>query len=193
MGFKAFKLWNFISSYLDGFKDFTIVDNLVDMGIVTTDFVFDLKTFIEKEFCVTFCGEDFSLNNLSIKNIVKVIEKQQYLDRINDLIMQVKMCFVNIYGHQVLPIEVDSLSDLPYWNDSMLIDFNEQLLEIFNINFDLMAIKPLTFLGIATYIDQAEKSGQFSSASNEYPAVDEKKNLDSWGLQHSMVKLLGAK
>lgn len=157
---KAFKLWNFISSYLEGFKEFNVSDNLVDMGIVTDEFVFALKQFIEKEFCVIFCGEDFSINNLSIKNIVKVIEQKQHEDRINDLIFQVKMCLVNIYGTRILPIEVDSLSDLPYWNESMLIDFNEQLLEIFNINFDLMAIKPLTFLGI-------ELRCQASSSRNE--------------------------
>lgn len=190
---KEIKIWNFISKYLEGFKDFNVSDNLVDMGIVTTDFVSDLKTFIEKDFCVTFDGEDFSRNQLTIKKIANVIEKKQNEARINDLIFQVKMCLVNIYGHQVLPIDAELLSDLPYWNDGMTNDFNDQLKEIFRINVDLMGIKPLTFLGIATYIDQAVQSGQFSSGSNESPAVDEKKNLDSWGLKHSMVNLLGAK
>lgn len=70
------KVRQFICDYFDGFKLFRNKDNLVDMGIVTDDFVFSLKEFIQNEFGLTISGEDFLKNKLSITNIAMVINQK---------------------------------------------------------------------------------------------------------------------
>jgi hypothetical protein len=84
------KTRNFVSGYLDGFNDFTDQDKFTDMGIVTDDFVFSLKQFIDNEFHITISGEDFYKNNLSINSIGRVIEQQKKMKEKNDLISEME-------------------------------------------------------------------------------------------------------
>lgn len=71
------KTRNFISSQLYGFDDFQNDDNLVDMGIVTDDFVFNLIQFIKNEFNIIISGDDFNLNRFSINSICKYIKQKK--------------------------------------------------------------------------------------------------------------------
>jgi hypothetical protein len=73
------KTRNFVNAYLDGFNEFTDQDKFIEMGIVTNDFVFSLKQFIQKEFHITISGDngkEFRNNNLSINSIGKFIEQR---------------------------------------------------------------------------------------------------------------------
>jgi acyl carrier protein len=153
------KIRDFLSRQFDGFDEFEDEDNLVDMGIVTEDFVFSLIQFLENEFNITISGEDFYKNNLSITSIGKFIEMQQKkkMKGKSDLIFEIKMCIVKIMGTQVLPIEVEFLEKLPYWNDEFEAEFKEQFVERFNIDMDLTKLKPLTFDKIADCIKQKQE------------------------------------
>ena len=71
------KTRNFIISQLYGFDEFQNDDNLVDMGIVTDDFVFNLIQFIKNEFNITISGEDFNIKKFSINNISRYIEQNK--------------------------------------------------------------------------------------------------------------------
>jgi acyl carrier protein len=154
------KTRNFVIEYLEGFNEFTDQDKFIEMGIVTNDFVFSLKQFIENEFHITISGEDFYKNNLSINSIGKFIEmkQQKKMKKQIDLISEIMMCLASIMGNQVFPLEVEFLEKLPYWNVELEADFKEQLVERFNIDIDLSKLKPLTFDKIADYIKHEQAS-----------------------------------
>lgn len=145
------KTRDFVISQLDGFDVFINDDNLVDMGIVTNDFVFSLIKFIENEFHITISIDEFN-NNLSITSIGKLIEQKKKMKGEIDLISEIMMCFASIMGTQVFPLEVEFLDKLPYWNVELEADFKEQLHEKFKIEIDLSKLKPLTFDKIADAI-----------------------------------------
>ena len=70
-----------IVSQLDGFDDFAYHDNLVDMGILTDDFIFALIQFLEKNFAVKIYKQElyktFSINSIGklISNKMKSSQK----------------------------------------------------------------------------------------------------------------------
>lgn len=70
------KIRDFVIKQFWGFNQFTNKDNLVDMGIVTDDFVSCMVKFIENEFNITISA-DFNLNDLSINSISKFIEQKK--------------------------------------------------------------------------------------------------------------------
>ena len=174
------KTRDFVISQLDGFDEFQNDDNLVDMGIVTEDFVFSLIQFLENEFNITISGEDFYKNNLSITSIGKFIEMQQKkkMKGKSDLIFEIKMCIVKIMGTQVLPIEGEYLENLPYWNVEFKEEFKEQLVERFNIDIDLSKLKPLTLDKIADYIKQEQPADLNRSGSEVTGEQEETETLD---------------
>lgn len=72
------KIGNFIISQLDGFDEFTNDDNLVDMGIVTDDFVYSLIQFLDNEFNVRISKNDeLEKIELSIDSIGNFIEQRR--------------------------------------------------------------------------------------------------------------------
>ena len=142
----------FVIRQLDGFNEFQNDDNLLDMGIVTDDFVLSLKQFIENEFTITISSDDLNNNNLSITSIGEFIRQKKKIKVKKDLISEIMMCFANIMGTHVFPLEVDFLDKLPYWNVELEADFKEQLVERFNIDIDLSQLNPLTFDKIADAI-----------------------------------------
>ena len=162
------KTRNFVIEYLEGFNEFTDQDKFIEMGIVTNDFVFSLKQFIENEFHITISGEDFYKNNLSINSIGKFIEQRLAeerdkkmsiieIDR-DSLIAKIKSCLVNVVGRIAFEIEVnDDLRKKSFW-DELETEFPGKLYEKFKIEFDLTSLKPLTLDTIADYIKHEQAS-----------------------------------
>jgi len=77
------KIKAYIVSQLDGFDDFAYHDNLVDMGILTDDFIFALIQFLEKNFAVKIYKQElyktFSINSIGklISNKMKSSQSSQ--------------------------------------------------------------------------------------------------------------------
>jgi acyl carrier protein len=165
------KTRNFVIEYLEGFNEFTDQDKFIEMGIVTDDFIFLLRQFIENEFTITISGNDgeyFYKNNLSINSIGKFIEKRMagegetiktyssiVIDR-DSLISEIKLCLVNIVGRIALEIKVnEDIRKKSFW-DELETEIPEQLSEKFKIEFDLTSLQPLTLNTVADYINQKQ-------------------------------------
>lgn len=169
------KTRNFVISQLDGFDEFQNDDKLVDMGIVTNDFVSSLIQFIENEFNITISGYDgkeFRNNNLSIKSIGKFIEKRlaeegdkkmsgNEIDR-DSIFYNIKSCIMNIFGRIALDIEDnEDIRKKSFW-DELETELPGELLEKFKIKIDLSKLKPLTLNKIA---DAIIESGIFRESN----------------------------
>jgi acyl carrier protein len=161
------KTRNFVISQLDGFDEFQNDDKLVDMGIVTNDFVSSLIQFIEKEFHITISGYDgkeFRNNNLSIKSIGKFIEKRLSVEGEGDkkmsgneidrdsIFYNIKSCIMNIFGRIALDIEDnEDIRKKSFW-DELETELPGELLKKLKIKIDLSKLKPLTLNKIADAI-----------------------------------------
>ena len=70
-----------IVSQLDGFDDFAYHDNLVDMGILTDEFIFNLIKYLEKHFAVTLYTyelyQEKDKKSLTLDSLGKLIQQKK--------------------------------------------------------------------------------------------------------------------
>lgn len=110
----------------------------------------------------------------------------------NDLIISIQSSLVYLIGVMVFQVETNSdLRAIPYWNDELEKDFEEELFEKFDIYIDLSKIAILTIDNIADAINETEivRETKGGSEPDEIPKSGAGQNAETLDLESLLLVL----